>query len=87
MLASDAGFAATKEEQFAYLQWLIDRNMNAKLIDKIYMSGNLPTSIEEYIQRIEHLDGLWRMKVDIAGCETDSLPHEGLIANHPECKT
>ena len=60
LLAMKAGIDMAKPEQFLYLQSIINRYMNSNLIDRLHMTEP-PTTMEEYIRKLESLDAFWRM--------------------------
>jgi hypothetical protein len=62
LLAANAGIDTSKPELFPQLRSIINKNMNGALIDKVYMSDNIPTTMETYAKRIEALDAIWRMR-------------------------
>jgi hypothetical protein len=60
-LARRADFTTSNPQFFGYHRSLLDRNLNAALVDKLYAS-DLPDDYTTFKKRVTQLDNLWRAR-------------------------
>src|SRR3984957_7874425 len=58
-----AGIKVTDVHHFQYLRRVLNRNLNAPLVDNLYRRDSIPTTFATYHDTVENLDTVWRQRI------------------------